>query len=236
MQGVGGMHLHPGQFNMIHTPFLESRNTLEKGQDYIAFDILYPVNLLEQLAEEFPSANLFVEKIHAGKPALLNHEHMWMGAALNGIIGRILHFPPGEAGWKFFLENKVREILYQVMVQTGKRYHVKPALTKSEMESIHAAKEIILANMEHHFTISQIARKVCLNDFKLKRGFVKLFGLGPYEFLLQARMNRARELILDSDKSIKEIAALTGYTLLSSFTTAFKKRFHCTPGLLRKNK
>ncbi|MEI9809095.1 MAG: helix-turn-helix domain-containing protein [Bacteroidota bacterium] len=48
-------------------------------------------------------------------------------------------------------------------------------------------------------------------------------------------MQAARSLLLETDKPLKEIASLTGYSTKQSFMNAFKKYFNDTPGSFRKN-
>ena len=74
-----------------------------------------------------------------------------------------------------------------------------------------------------------------MNEFKLKAGFKQVFGISMFDYLIKKRMQEARSLLLETDKPIKEIASLTGYSTKQSFLNAFKKYFHDTPGSFRKN-
>ncbi len=73
-----------------------------------------------------------------------------------------------------------------------------------------------------------------LTEFKLKKGFRQLFGMSMSDRRFQHRMNRALQLLKQTDKPEKEIAFLTGYRGLPSFISAFKKHFGVTPGQWRK--
>jgi AraC-like DNA-binding protein len=64
--------------------------------------------------------------------------------------------------------------------------------------------------------------------------FRQVFGSGVFETLLKARMQKARSLLLETDKPIKEVASLIGYERLTSFITAFRKHFGYTPASLRR--
>ena len=93
---------------------------------------------------------------------------------------------------------------------------------------------MIRKNIRYHFVIREIAQKVGMNEFKLKNGFRELFGNGVYEYLRSERMQVARQLLGESDRSIKEIASMTGYRSVNSFIKAFKKMYGVTPGDFRK--
>jgi AraC-like DNA-binding protein len=83
-------------------------------------------------------------------------------------------------------------------------------------------------------TIPDISQKTVLNEFKLKMVFKQVFGMGVFETLMQARMQKARAYILETDKPIKEIASLIGYERITSFITAFRIHFGYTPASLRR--
>ena len=107
-------------------------------------------------------------------------------------------------------------------------------IRQQDAECIHMAKDIISKNLRQHITIRDLAQEVGLNQFKLKQGFKQIFGMGVYTYLYQARMEKAKELLEDTDKSLKEIAAITGYKRISSFIRSFKRIYKQSPALWRK--
>ena len=80
------------------------------------------------------------------------------------------------------------------------------------------------------------ANQLPIEEFKLKNGFRELFGNGVYEYLRSERMQMARSLLNESNRSIKEIASMTGYRSVNSFIKAFKKLYGVTPGDFRKQR
>ena len=57
-------------------------------------------------------------------------------------------------------------------------------------------------------------------------------GLSPLNYVTQIRMNRARELILAGNLSIKEIAYQLGYADPYTFSKVFKRVYHVAPSKL----
>lgn len=107
-------------------------------------------------------------------------------------------------------------------------------LKQYDLECIWTAKEMLVKNLQRHIIISDLALEVGLNEHKLKYGFKQVFGMGVYTYLVHARMQKARTLLEETDKSIKEIASLTGYKRTSSFIRSFKKEFSKSPAMWRK--
>jgi AraC family transcriptional activator of pyochelin receptor len=133
-----------------------------------------------------------------------------------------------------YFENKINDFHFEVLAQTYKADPGIVDLLQSEKDAVFNARDIILTDLKQHFTIRQISEQVQLNEFKLKAGFKQLFGTGMFECLLRARMEKAKKLLIETDKPMKEIASLTGYEFLTSFITAFRKYFDYTPGSLRR--
>jgi AraC-like DNA-binding protein len=85
-------------------------------------------------------------------------------------------------------------------------------------------------------TIKELAREAAMSESKLKKIFKTVYGLPPYEYYQQQRMQKARVMLLSGDYSVKDIGYTLGYVNLSNFTLAFKKVFGKLPSeVLRSN-
>ncbi|UDQ97607.1 AraC family transcriptional regulator [Lentisphaerota bacterium WC36G] len=67
-----------------------------------------------------------------------------------------------------------------------------------------------------------------------RKKFRQHFGVSPYRYLVNCRMDRALKLLEDSHDSIKEIADDLGYANQYEFSNHFKRHFHRTPSEYRK--
>jgi AraC-like DNA-binding protein len=107
-------------------------------------------------------------------------------------------------------------------------------LTDYDIECIQKAKDIIVADLSIHHKIELIARMVNLGTSKLKISFKLYYGLGLYTFLKRQRMIKAAELLIGTDKTIKQITKSIGFKHTSNFTKAFGSYHGITPGKYRK--
>lgn len=73
------------------------------------------------------------------------------------------------------------------------------------------------------------------NDYKLKIGFRQVFGTTVFGYLRNQRMEQARQLLLEKQMNVSEVAQTVGYTSFSRFSTAFKHYFGITPKAYQKN-
>jgi AraC-like DNA-binding protein len=64
--------------------------------------------------------------------------------------------------------------------------------------------------------------------------FKKVFGLPPVQYLIQLRIDHAKRLLLDEERSISEIAELCGFCNINYFDKMFKEKSGFTPKDFRK--
>lgn len=106
-------------------------------------------------------------------------------------------------------------------------------LHEADIEKLHEIRNLLLEHPGTIVSLKKLAHHVGMNEFKLKRGFKKLFGIPVYGFFLEERMKKAKGLLTGGNLPVSEIASLIGYKNVSSFSAAFKKRFGYPPSAAR---
>jgi AraC-like DNA-binding protein len=87
----------------------------------------------------------------------------------------------------------------------------------------------------HAMSLDDIARHAGMNANAMQRQFRRAYGTTIFDFLREQSLQRAR-LALEQDAiSVKQAAALAGYTSAANFATAYKRRFGVTPKLARSS-
>ncbi|MCV6606673.1 MAG: AraC family transcriptional regulator [Campylobacterales bacterium] len=109
-------------------------------------------------------------------------------------------------------------------------------LDEYDKDAIYKAKEILLSNMKNPPSIVELAKRVHLNEFKLKKGFKQVFETTPYKLLSKYKLNHAKELLQSSEYNINEIANLVGFKFANNFTNAFYNEFGVSPKELIKTR
>src|SRR5665213_2396548 len=102
------------------------------------------------------------------------------------------------------------------------------------LEKAAEVKAILLADLRHHFTIKQLARKVGTNPKTLQDGFKELYELTIFAYGQELRLEHGKKLLSDPALGIQEIAEACGYPEHTNFTKAFKKKYGVVPGRWRK--
>ncbi len=100
---------------------------------------------------------------------------------------------------------------------------------KDNTSSIKTALRIIDYNYSSPITIEQIAKRISLNPSYFSRIFTKRVGIAPKQYLLNKRLERAKELLSETNASVFEVANSVGYEDQLYFSRLFKKHTHLSP-------
>lgn len=101
---------------------------------------------------------------------------------------------------------------------------------------IEKAKLFIKKNLNQDINRMDIAAHLHINHDYFSRLFGKEVGISIPEYIMQERLKIAREMILNTEMSVSEIAANVGYTNFSYFSKLFKEMFGISPTMLKNVK
>ena len=109
------------------------------------------------------------------------------------------------------------------------------ALKSSDQECVHHAAEVMVNNLENppRYESAGTVRRAepganCHRCFRL------VYGLSPFEYLRNKRLQTAMQLLQGGEVNVTEAALSVGYANLSYFAKAFKNTFGLAPGELLK--
>ena len=131
-----------------------------------------------------------------------------------------------------FLKSQINELLshfYGLLASDQ-----KSEFSEKDKNKLFEAKEIVTHLYSQPPSITQLSKMVGLNSNKLKKNFKELFGFPVFKYIQEERLNKAYELLLNSDKTVQEAAWDVGYESLSSFSNAFFKKFGTRPNDVRQ--
>ncbi len=179
----------------------------------------------------------FADHILQGKSALLSDQWGAVDPAIHQVIRQIIDHPYKGDLQQLFLLSKSIELLVLCaescdLAMNNKAEFIK---TPADKEKINAVRDLINEKLDCPPNLSQIARTVGLNEYKLKRGFKEVFRTTVFGYLTEQRLLLARQYLLDTRKTAAEISAELGYSTPQHFNNAFKKRFGSPPHSIRRD-
>ncbi|MGN5517431.1 GlxA family transcriptional regulator [Halopseudomonas sp. Lyrl_26] len=85
------------------------------------------------------------------------------------------------------------------------------------------------SNIEEPLTTDEIARHVCVSRRQLERIFKQYLNSVPSQYYLELRLNRARQMLQQTSKSIIQIGLSCGFSSGPHFSSAYRNCFGVTP-------
>jgi AraC family transcriptional regulator len=118
-----------------------------------------------------------------------------------------------------------------------RRYSSSPSLSLIELKSGDVRKrrieQYVLEQLREPLTLALLATYVQMDVFSFLRWFKSEFGMPPHQYLLRARVDRAKGLLKGSDMAIAEIAVVCGFNSQSHLATAFRRLAGLPPNAYR---
>lgn len=85
-------------------------------------------------------------------------------------------------------------------------------------------------------SLNMVSTEIGYNLSYISREFKKIKGINFIDYLIEYRIKRAKELLLNSNEKISDISTMVGYTNANSFMRIFKQYMGVTPTVYRNNK
>ena len=92
----------------------------------------------------------------------------------------------------------------------------------------------INGRLSEKVTVAALAEAAGLSRSHFTRAFTASFGESPARYLLERRIARARELLLETEHPVTEIALSCGFADHAHFSTVFRKEIGLAPSAYRK--
>ena len=225
-----------GYTNMIVSSGIkEERNLFREGDTFGMTSILVSPDFFQHLSERyteyFGSAYL---RFGRGETFFIAPKNLSIPIALSVALNDLeVSQMMGNAS-PMYLEAKVTECLSLFMRETEGKEPVNAKIVGfSDRDKIYQARDIICSEYLNPPSLHDLALRVGTNECTLKAGFKEAFRTTVFNYLFDYRMNIAIHYLLDTNKSIGEVAGLVGYEHQAHFCTAFKRKFNVTPSEYR---
>jgi AraC-like DNA-binding protein len=94
--------------------------------------------------------------------------------------------------------------------------------------------DYIEANLEGDLSLDRMASIACLSRYHFARAFKQAVGRSPYRYVSARRLDRAKALLIQDDRSLVDIALALNFSSQANFTRAFRQATGLTPGQFRQ--
>lgn len=131
------------------------------------------------------------------------------------------------------------ETLAQIlMLHVANPHHVTASapMRGPHAAAVERAVEFIGQNLSEPLSLAEIARVAGVSGSHFARIFKRVTGLNPHQFVIQRRLQLAKDLLDREDMPIPQVAIACGFASQSHLTTSFRNEFGTTPGRYRKDR
>lgn len=134
------------------------------------------------------------------------------------------------AGYQQLMAARAMEVLAHARLRSLSYRSTDREVSRKVQE----ARSYLLDHSAEQVDMNDLARRVGLSYSRFRFVFKESTGTSPLQYHLDIRLNKARELLLQSDLSITEIADRIGFSDVFYFSRLFKKKKGCSPNSYRK--
>ena len=140
-----------------------------------------------------------------------------------------------EPGIMLHRNAMIMELLYHLCrTRIVRRESVDRTQTQQSVEKIKEIVTYIETHYAEHLSREQVAAEFYLSPNYFSTYFKKYVGRSFIQYLTDFRVEKARNLLLNTDRSVGQIAEECGFTDDRSLIVAFRQKFHNTPLQYRK--
>lgn len=105
--------------------------------------------------------------------------------------------------------------------------------TRSQVRNgkLATALQVMENNIEDPLSPDEIAEVIGLSTRQLERLFAKYIHVSPKRYYLKLRLEKARDLLRQTDMSVTDICVACGFKSLSHFSKSYRATYGTSPGL-----
>lgn len=105
----------------------------------------------------------------------------------------------------------------------------------AQRQHVERARQYLLDHIEQETSLEELSAAIGVSKFYLIRIFKAHFGTSPMEYLRGVRMQRACDLLLESNLPVKEIGRQLSYSSSYHFAQCFRQYAGCNPSVFRRS-
>jgi len=232
-EGLSPVTLPEHHAHCFFLPNLKGEYTFKKGE-YMLLGIQLSSSQLEYYSERLLSLSPFTDSLNA-HIAFSHGEPHAITPVLMLELHDLQHRNSFHEQRQLYMESKVANIVRLVVSQFDSAE--SPAMKKihpSDIEKIREVREYILTHIQDPGSLSDLAHRAGINNFKLKDVFKKIYGNTVFGFLMEERLHRAKNWLIETPLAIKTISSKAGFKSVQHFSAAFRKKYGFPPSQLRR--
>lgn len=198
----------------------------ELKKRWLSFQWITEESLFEKICFDLKKSNITVAKLYH---IMLAMENAWNQNY--GIVSEERYELPSEFHSWQEIEHWLEEMYHKTSgIFSNTQY------SNEVVQAVMKAKQYVNEHFDEHLISSEIAAQFNFSRSYFSICFGKIVGVPFNEYLRNIRLDKAKEYLLKTSKSISEVANLAGYEDEKYFSKVFKKTEGMSPAEYRKQR
>jgi len=198
--------------------------TWKVGRELSFASIHFPLSRIEGLTDDDEQSRRWIEELRFRFGI---HDPL-IAAAATALAREVRE--PGEHA-SLFADQLADTILLHVLRtrsdgDAGQHREARGGLSS---RAVRIVVEKIESTLSSGTTLGELAREVGLSRAHFARAFKTSMGVAPHSFMTRRRIERAKELLLQGDQPLADIALAVGFSSQAHFTDQFRRMTGSTP-------
>ncbi|MDD7270808.1 MAG: AraC family transcriptional regulator [Spirochaetales bacterium] len=129
-------------------------------------------------------------------------------------------------------ENEARFHITRALRQLNENIKINQKINSHDGITYNRIKKVLRYiddNLSEELNNDKLSKLIAVSESVLLKSFKQTIGLSPMQYVLKKRIDRARYLIITTDKKISDIASECGFNDMSYFSKIFKRNFNVSP-------
>ena len=136
----------------------------------------------------------------------------------------------------FYVERLASTLAAHVFVNYSTPVYRQMRRLGAHWTKLRRSIEHIHANIDGPLPLDRLAMIAGMSKFHFARSFHQTMGTPPHQYVVQARMDKARTLLGDEMMSLAQVATRVGYVDPGQFASQFRKRTGLSPAQFRRHR
>lgn len=178
-------------------------------------------------------------------PAVSHHLRALKGSGLilSRRVGKEVYYRAADTEQSRLLHQMIERVMEITCPKTGVLEPPPPPLAPlnqveeyraGQVELVRRIHDQMITQLDRKTTIEELSKQYHMNPTTLKNTFKEVYGVSIAAHIKRHRMDRAAQLLRETDLSVAEVARAVGYDSQSRFTAAFKSVFQVLPREYRR--
>ncbi len=231
----------PGEFCLIQPQVLHSFTGLtDTITPYIHFDVFYRENRKDSFPTKQGQTDLtsYEELV---QPILNEFDDVTIPVVFKPaksvvcrdlLLKAIRQWLQGDTLRRLEASNLVAQLIWYLLEEYSSLHTPREDRTGDFLSWIHSYMSLHLAES---LSISKMAKRARCSPSRFSMIFRNHFGLSPHQYVMQMRIDHARDMLVNSELSMVQIATYCGFSDIHHFSKIFKQRTQATPSNYRFN-